>query len=197
GRWVRSALPGWGGSPVRAGGETGPGPGGSPFARSGVEPPDAIDLGELANATGPGWPLHLEGVAPRRRRIQIPAERPGNHGLPTSLPDLSELEHRVVRWLQPGLFGELATSDGNELLSGIGLPLQDRPRSLVLLREERAAGMTEEDLEPPLAMAEQEDAGAHSTTRLLRAVPRHRRMVVPSATAFVDPTVSTEPAGSQ
>src|SRR5438552_8282210 len=127
-----------------------------------IEPPNAIDLGELANATGPGWPLHLEGVAPRRRRIQIPAERPGDHGLPTSLPDLSELEHRVVRLLLPGLFGELATSDGNEFLPGIGLPLQDRPRSLVLLREERAAGVTEEDLEPPLAMAEQEDAGTEA-----------------------------------
>ena len=146
-----------------------------------VEPPDPVDLGEFAGTTGARRPLHLEGVAPCRCWIQIPGERPRDHGLPTPLPDLSELEHRAVRRLLPGLFGELAASDSGQLLSGIGLPLQDRPRSLVLLREERTAGMTKEDLEAPVPLAEQEDACAEATGRFRRALPRHRRMVVPSA----------------
>ena len=124
----------------------------------------------------PRRPLHLEGIAPSLRRIQVPGERPGDHGLSTPLPNLSELQHRVVRRLPPGLFGELAARDRGQFLPGIGLPLQDRPRSFVLLREERTARMTEENLEAPLAGSEQQDAGtdAGAARRLV-----HRRVRPP------------------
>src|SRR5205814_336634 len=102
-------------------------------------------------------------------------DRPGDHGLPTPLPDLSELEHRVVPRLLPGLFGELAASDGEQLLSGIGLPLQNRPRSLVLLREERAAGMTQKDLEAPLPFAAQHGDGPANGRGPAERTAAHRR----------------------
>src|SRR5439155_3645929 len=133
------------------------------------------------------WPLHLERVAPSRGRIQIPGERPRDDGLPAPLPDLAELEHGAVGWPLSGLLGELAASDRGQLLSGVGLPLQDRPGPLVLRREERAAGMTEEDLEARFPLAEQQDACTDATGCLLRTPPRHRRMVVPSATASLTP----------
>src|SRR5262245_45074420 len=82
------------------------------------------------------------------------------HGLPAALLHGAEGDQRTAR-LAADLLAKLALRRREEVLPRLGLALRDRPRALVLAREEGAAGVGEQDLETSLPTAVDEHAGAH------------------------------------
>src|SRR3954447_10400279 len=63
----------------------------------GVEPLGPIDLREVTLATAARRPLEPEGVAPQRRRIELPLRRPGLDHLAGLLADRAEVDHPLDR----------------------------------------------------------------------------------------------------
>src|SRR5690348_6862473 len=94
------------------------------------------------------------------------------HHLAARLAHRGEVVERSLD-RKAGLLGELALRRVERVLAFDVLALRDRPRALVAVLPERAAGMHQQDLEVSRAPAMEEDAGAAPALRPARL--RHAR----------------------
>src|SRR5687767_7201694 len=118
-----------------------------------------VDLGKGLELAGTDRPLGAEGIA----GVIVPLGRlalagPGVDDLAAFLPDRAEFDERP-RGSEANFFGELALCGEEEVFVRVGFAFGDGPMAIVLAREERAAGMREEDFRRAVAEAEQEEAG--------------------------------------
>src|SRR5262245_60636684 len=120
----------------------------------------AVDLREPPPLSRAGRPLQLELVHGQRRVLRAVAlEGPRVHGLPAALLDGAERDQRIAG-LAADLLAELAPRRREEVLPRLQLALRDRPRAVVLAREEGAARVGEQDLEAAFPAAVDQEAGA-------------------------------------
>src|SRR5690606_20207959 len=107
------------------------------------KPLHAIDLGKGGAPARSRRPLDLESVAHERRGIAVAEQRPRVDALAALLDDVTERDERRVVFGKgkARLLGELAARGRQRRLARIDEPLGNRPRALVLAREERPARM--------------------------------------------------------
>ena len=129
---------------------------------------DAEDLALVEDAQDPLVELAGRGqVGPERLldhhprlRVGVPLPGPGVDHLPGLLPDGADVDRVDDRDGGAELFLELSARARERVLAVVVLALRDRPRPEVAVRPERAAGMHEQDLGPPVPHSVEEDAGA-------------------------------------
>src|SRR5690606_9730289 len=81
-----------------------------------IEKPCAIHLREALLSSRTRRPLHLEEVAPERRRIAVALERPGVHPLSAFQPNATERKVRALA-REARFLGEFATCAGERVLA--------------------------------------------------------------------------------
>ena len=151
GRGGRRSAAGPGEAPPRADRGAGPAPEGSSVRAASRSNHSTRSISRNARRrSGPGWPFHLEGVAPGRRRVQVPDERPARPR--SSRPSAGS--HRARASCRPAARARSLRRTRGERRPcgsspGSASPFSTDQDPSVLLREERTAGMTEEDLEAP------------------------------------------------
>ena len=119
----------------------------------------AVDLRELGERTGAGWPLHAKRRARELRRIEHGLGREPVHDFSVFLLHRTELEKRTVHG-KSGFFRQLAAGRGEWLLVGLDLALRDGPGARVATAKDGAPGMREQHGEPARVSPVDENARA-------------------------------------
>src|SRR6516164_8065760 len=126
--------------------------------RCGVEPADAVDLGESLSSPGLWRPFDLEGVAGECVKVEIRFKRPGVHRLPAFLPYRRQPDEVTVR-SEVRFFAEFPSCSGKEIGAWFGNAFGDGPHARVLPCPEWSARMGQQDFETVPA-AKCQDPGA-------------------------------------
>src|SRR5207253_4968383 len=118
-----------------------------------------VDFGKFLPSSASRRPLHFERVAFDARNIEIAFYCESVHQLSTALTYLAQ-------WLQrtgeaaAQLLQKFPARDIFRVFAGLDLALRDRPRTVILVAPERAAGVHQQHLQRQTRAAVHQDAGA-------------------------------------